>query len=61
MIAIVVLCAKCRNQGKITHQLANVTDNNYPQQNTNENEKSLQLEDMEYDKNNPKRPSQFGN
>ena len=57
MIAIVVLCVKCRNQGKITHKLAHVNDDTYPQQNTNENERSLQLEDVEHDK---KRPSLLG-
>jgi len=49
MISIVVLCVKCRNQGKITHNLAN--QNEYPQQNTEgQQERSLNLEDEEYSK-----------
>jgi len=45
-ISIIVLCIKCRNKGKIQQNLNAEADMNYPQH-TNENERSLQLEDID--------------
>lgn len=55
-IAIVLLCIKCRNKGKIQQNLNVEADMNYPQH-TNENERSLQLEDMDDEQNASNRPS----
>ena len=56
-VVILVLCFKCRKQGKIVHNM-NEPDIAYPQ-NTNENERSLALEDLDGDDehNNSRRPS----
>lgn len=55
LIAIVVICIKCRKQGKITHNIAdNVDAASYPghSNKTDENDRSLQLEDMDDEHNN---------
>lgn len=53
-LAIVFICFKCKNKGKIQH---NLEGNEYQNNHTGENEKSMQLEDIDDENNNSNRPS----